>query len=187
MKFKDRYNDRYDRQYALTMRGRSQTPVITMGKVLLFIGAALILAVLAAVANAQVPTPAVPACFFTPEAIVKDDPAKQFVKVMTRTYGPPMAVDAVSYLSSFRNDPSLAAKYERAAVAAQYTIAVNGETLRGMRLAAFSDEVPASLTVGDAIRIYIWGGLQSQRWNAGYYLYLAVSNNPCYLEATWDK
>jgi hypothetical protein len=74
MKFRDRYNDRYDRQYALTMRRRSQTPVITMGKVLLFIGAALILAVLAAVANAQVPTPAVPACFFTPEAIVKTTP-----------------------------------------------------------------------------------------------------------------
>lgn len=187
MKFSNRYDNRYDRKYALQLRRRSPESVITMGKIWLFIGTALALAVLAAIANAQSPAPAVPACFYTPEAIVKDDPARGFVKVMTRTYGSPMAVDAVSYLSSFRNDSSLAAKYERAAVAAQYTIAVNGETLRGMRLAAFSDEVPASLTVGDAIRIYIWGGLQNQRWNAGYYLYLAVSNNPCYLEATWDK
>jgi uncharacterized membrane protein (DUF441 family) len=98
-----------------------------------------------------------------------------------------LAVDAASYLSSFRNDSSVAAKYERAAVAVQYTIAVNGDTLKGMRLAAFSDEVPAHLTVGDVIRTYIWGGFQSQRWNAGYYLYLAVSNSPCYLEATWGK
>ena len=183
----NRYDTRYDREYALQLRKRSQESVITMGKFWLCIGTALALAALTAIANAQSPAPAVPACFYTPEAIVKDDPARGFVKVMTRTYGPPMAVDAVSYLSSFRNDPSLAAKYERAAVAAQYTIAVNGDTLKGMRLAAFSADVPPNLTVGDAIRVYIWGGLQGQRWNAGYYLYLAVSNNPCYLEAVWDK
>lgn len=144
----------------------------------------LVVAVIAIAANAQSALPGVPACFYTPESIVKVNPAQGPISVATRTFGAPRTVDALSYLKAIQGDSQATTEYERAAVAIQYTIAVNGETLKGMRLAAFVDNVP-DITVGQAIHNYTWSPHTATRLNIGYWLYQAVTNNPCIQEVRW--
>lgn len=155
--------------------------------VLLSIAAVIVMVVVVVIAaNAQTPAPGVPACFYTPEIILKVNPAREPVTVATRTFGAPRTVDAVSYLRAIQGDVQPTTAYERAAVAAQYTIQVNGPTLKGMRLAAFVDNVP-DITVGQAIHSYTWSPNTATRLNIGYWLYQAVSNNPCISEAIWPR
>lgn len=146
----------------------------------------VVVAIIAIAANAQSALPGVPTCFYTPESIIKVNPAQGPISVATRTFGAPRTVDALSYLKAIQGDSQATTEYERAAVAIQYTIAVNGETLKGMRLAAFVDNVP-DITVGQAIHNYTWSPHTATRLNIGYWLYQAVTNNPCIQEVRWAK
>ena len=152
------------------------------GVVLVF----LIIAGIAIAANAQTPAPGVPACFYTPDIIIKVDPAQEPVRVATRTFGAPVSVEAVPYLKAIQGDSQPTTDYERASVAVQYTIMVNGDTLKGMRLAAFIDNAP-DMTIAQVVHNYTWSPSSSYRLGLGYYMYQAVINNPCISEAVWPR
>ena len=151
-----------------------------------FVVVILLLVVAVIAASAQTPTPGVPLCFYDAQSIVKVNPARTPVSVATRTFGAPRTVDAVSYLWAIQGDTQPTTEYERAAVAVQYTITVNGNALRGMRLAAFVDSAP-DMTIGQVVHNYIWSPNNAYRLNLGYYLLQAVSNNPCISEAIWPR
>lgn len=155
---------------------------VLVGVVVVF----LLVLVAAIAANAQTPAPGVPACFYTPDIIIKVDPAQEPVRVATRTFGAPRSVEAVPYLKAIQGDTQLTTDYERAAVAVQYTIKVNGDTLKGMRLAAFIDNAP-DMTIGQVVHNYTWSPNTTLRLNLGYYMHQAVINNPCILEAVWPR
>lgn len=155
---------------------------VLVGVVVVF----LLVLVAAIAANAQTPAPGVPACFYTPDIIIKVDPAQEPVRVATRTFGAPRSVEAVPYLKAIQGDTQLTTDYERAAVAVQYTIKVNGDTLKGMRLAAFIDNAP-DMTIGQVVHNYTWSPSTTLRLNLGYYMHQAVINNPCILEAVWPR
>ena len=146
----------------------------------------LIVAGIAIAANAQTSAPGVPACFYTPDIIIKVDPAQEPVRVATRTFGAPRSVEAVPYLKAIQGDTQPTTDYERASVAVQYTIRVNGDTLKGMRLAAFIDNAP-DMTIGQVVHNYTWSPSSSYRLGLGYYMYQAVINNPCISEAIWPR
>lgn len=165
-----------------TDRRNAKRRKVLVGVVLVF----LIVAGIAIATNAQTPAPGVPACFYTPDIIIKVDPAQEPVRVATRTFGAPRSVEAVPYLKAIQGDTQPTTDYERASVAVQYTIRVNGDTLKGMRLAAFIDNAP-DMTIGQVVHNYTWSPNTSYRLGLGYYLYQAVINNPCISEAVWPK